>query len=97
DRIRSAWRRDGRLPNLLLDADFAAEIAGRQEAWRRVVGLAQERGIPVPAFAASLAYFDSYRSPRLPAYLIQGQRDLFGAHTYERTDRPGTFHTDWTP
>ena len=87
---------DDGLSNLLLDAGVAGEIAGRLSAWRRLVGRAQQWGIPVPAFSASLAYFDSYRSARLPANLLQAQRDYFGAHTYERIDRPGIFHTDWT-
>ena len=95
DRIRVAFRRDPRLPNLLLDPDFAREIGERHAAWRRTIGLAQQWGIPVPALSASLSYFDAYRSPRLPANLLQAQRDYFGAHTYERTDRPGVFHTDW--
>ena len=96
DRIRAAFRGDPGLPNLLLDPDFAREIAERQDSWRRTLGRAQQWGIPVPAFSASLVYFDGYRSPRLPAYLLQAQRDYFGAHTYERTDRPGVFHTHWT-
>ncbi|MCI0457221.1 MAG: NADP-dependent phosphogluconate dehydrogenase [Gemmataceae bacterium] len=95
DRIRAAFGRDTQLPNLLLDPDFAREIVERLVAWRRMIGRAQQVGIPVPAFSASLAYFDGYRSPRLPAYLLQAQRDYFGAHTYERTDRPGVFHTEW--
>ena len=96
DPIYAAFRNDPGLPNLLLDTAFAREIADRLGAWRRVVGRAQQWGIPVPAFSASLAYFDSYRSVRLPANLLQAQRDYFGAHTYERIDRPGIFHTDWT-
>ncbi|MBI2806702.1 MAG: NADP-dependent phosphogluconate dehydrogenase [Planctomycetes bacterium] len=96
DPIHAAFRGDPGLSNLLLDTGFAREIAGRLGAWRRVVGRAQQWGIPVPAFSASLAYFDSYRSARLPANLVQAQRDYFGAHTYERIDRPGIFHTDWT-
>jgi 6-phosphogluconate dehydrogenase len=96
DRIRTAFQRDPQLPNLLLDSDFSRDINERQDALRRTVGLALGWGIPTPAFSASLAYFESYRSPRLPANLLQGQRDYFGAHTYQRTDRPGTFHTEWT-
>jgi 6-phosphogluconate dehydrogenase len=95
DRIRTAFEKNPQLPNLLVDADFAREIKDRHEALRRVIGLAIQQGVPTPAFSASLAYFDSYRSPRLPANLLQGQRDYFGAHTYQRTDRPGTFHTEW--
>ncbi len=96
DRIRQAFGRDGSLPNLLLDSDFSREIADRGAALRKVTGWAIAQGIPAPAFSASLAYFDSYRTKRLPTHLIQGQRDLFGAHTYQRTDKPGTFHTEWT-
>ena len=66
-----------------------------QQAWREVVATAARRGIATPAFAAALAYYDGYRSSRLPANLLQAQRDYFGAHTYERVDREGTFHTDW--
>jgi 6-phosphogluconate dehydrogenase len=66
-----------------------------QPRWRKVVGTAIELGVPVPAFSSALAYFDSYRAARLPANLIQAQRDYFGAHTYQRVDRPGTFHTEW--
>jgi 6-phosphogluconate dehydrogenase len=95
DRIRTAFERNPGLPNLLVDPDFAREIKDRHEALRRVVGLAIQQGVPTPAFSASLAYFDSYRSPRLPANLLQAQRDYFGAHTYQRTDKPGTFHTEW--
>ena len=68
----------------------------RQAAWREVVSMAAELGIPVPAFSASLDYFDSYRRDRLPQNLTQAQRDYFGAHTYERVDKEGTFHTEWT-
>ncbi len=95
DRIKQAYDRDPKLPNLLVDAEFAREIKERQDAWRRVVGLAVASGIATPAFSASLAYFDSYRRARLPANLVQAQRDLFGAHTFERTDREGSFHADW--
>ena len=84
------------LPNLLLAGNFRVAMNQRQEAWRRVVGLAVAMGIPVPGMAASLAYYDGYRTARLPANLIQAQRDYFGAHTYERLDREGTFHTEWS-
>ena len=94
--IRKAFQIDPGLPSLLLEPGFAREIAARLVHWRHAVGFAQQRGIPVPALSASLAYFDGYRSPRLPANLLQAQRDYFGAHTYERNDRPGIFHTDWT-
>jgi len=96
DTIRSAYQRQPDLANLLLDETFAAAVAAADAGWRRVVGLAQQAGVPVPAFSASLAYYDSYRTARLPQNLTQAQRDAFGSHTYERTDRPGTFvHTDW--
>lgn len=96
DRITEAYERDPHLPNLMLDEEFRAALAQRLPAWRTVVGEAVKAGIPVPGLSASLAYYDSYRSARLPANLIQAQRDLFGAHTYERTDRPGTFHSTWS-
>ncbi len=94
--IRQAFARDPGLVNLLLDSAFRDAIAERQDGWRHVVQSAAGLGIPVPATAASLAYYDSYRSERLPANLTQAQRDYFGAHTYRRVDRDGTFHTDWT-
>ncbi|MCC6214499.1 MAG: NADP-dependent phosphogluconate dehydrogenase [Polyangiaceae bacterium] len=94
-RIQAAFQRDAKLPNLLLDASFAEELAARQASWRRVVALAAQAGVPVPATSASLAYYDTCRSERLPANLIQAQRDYFGAHTYKRTDRDGDFHTAW--
>ncbi len=85
------------LPNLLLAPRFRDAVSQRQQAWRRVVSLGVAQGIPLPAFSASLAYFDGYRSERLPANLVQAQRDYFGAHTYERTDKAGVFHTEWSP
>jgi 6-phosphogluconate dehydrogenase len=94
--IREAFRRDPALVNLLLDQAFTSATAQRQEAWRFLVCTAVDLGIPVPAMGASLAYYDSYRTARLPANLTQGQRDFFGAHTYRRTDRDGVFHTDWS-
>lgn len=96
DHITQAYRRDPNLPNLLLDENFQQAVAERLPAWRHVVSTAVNLGIPVPALSASLAYYDSYRSARLPANLIQAQRDLFGAHTYQRVDREGTFHSNWT-
>ncbi len=96
DRIKNAYQRDERLSNLLVDRDFARELTERQPGWRRVVAAAVQAGVPIPGFSASLAYFDSYRRERLPANLVQAQRDFFGAHTYERLDRPGTFHTEWS-
>ena len=95
DQIRAGYRRDPKLDNLLLDSHFAAELASREEAWRRVVESGAALGLPTPAILASLAYFDMLRRDRGPANLIQAQRDLFGAHTYQRVDREGTFHTDW--
>jgi len=95
DRIKKAYDRDSKLASLLVDQEFAVELNDRQPAWRRVVSLAVSFGIGVPAFAASLSYFDSYRRSRLPANLTQAQRDFFGAHTYERTDKVGVFHSEW--
>ncbi|MBV9093986.1 MAG: NADP-dependent phosphogluconate dehydrogenase [Streptosporangiaceae bacterium] len=95
DRIRAAYAGNQDLPTLLADADFAAELEQAQDAWRAVVATAVRLGIPVPGFSAALAYYDALRAERLPAALIQGLRDFFGAHTYRRTDRPGTFHTLW--
>ncbi|MEZ4707874.1 MAG: NADP-dependent phosphogluconate dehydrogenase [Caldilineaceae bacterium] len=93
--ITDAFERNPALPNLLLDGDFRQAINERLPAWRHVVQTAVGLGIPVPAFSASLAYYDSYRSARLPANLLQAQRDFFGAHTYERVDRDGIFHSSW--
>jgi 6-phosphogluconate dehydrogenase len=95
DRIRAAYDSNPELPTLLADPDFAAAIAGAQDAWRDVVATAVRLGVPVPGFAAALAYYDALRAPRLPAALVQGLRDYFGAHTYRRTDRDGSFHTLW--
>ena len=95
DDITAAFRRNPALPNLLLDDYFRAAVAERQGGWRRTIQAAVAAGVPVPAFSASLAYFDAYRSEHLPANLIQAQRDYFGAHTYERLDRSGVFHTEW--
>ena len=97
NRIADAYRTDPALVNLML-APFFREVLNRtQQNWREVVALAVSNGIPVPAFSASLAYYDSYRAARLPANLLQAQRDFFGAHTYERVDQPEGrfFHTDW--
>jgi 6-phosphogluconate dehydrogenase len=93
--IQKAYRRDPGLVNLLLDESFRLAVEERQEAWRTVVQTAVGLGIPVPAISASLAYFDAYRSERLPANLTQAQRDFFGAHTYRRLDREGSYHTEW--
>ncbi len=94
--ITSAYQRAPALVNLLLDDAFRVAVESRQEAWRFAVQTAVGMGIPVLALSASLAYFDAYRSERLPANLTQAHRDYFGAHTYRRVDRAGTFHTEWT-
>ncbi len=96
DRIKQAYDRDAALVNLLVDGEFAKELAERQTGWRRVLSLAIGAGLPMPTMTASLAYYDGYRRERLPASLTQAQRDFFGAHTYQRVDREGTFHTDWS-
>ena len=93
--IARAYRENPELPNLLLDDFFREAITGRQDAWRKVVVLAASSGVPLPAMSASLAYYDAYRSERLPANLIQALRDFFGAHTFERMDKPGVFHAEW--
>jgi len=95
DRIKQAYDRNADLANLLVDPEFAKEMIERQSAWRRVVCLAINSGISTPGMSSSLAYFDTYRRARLPANLVQAQRDYFGAHTYERTDMAGSFHTEW--
>jgi len=97
-KIKEAFDRDQNLVNLLLDPFFKDVVSTRQAAWRRVMVAAVEAGIPMPAIGSALAYFDGYRSERLPANLLQAQRDYFGAHTYERVDKPHGefFHTNWT-
>lgn len=95
NKIKHAFDENSQLPNLLLAPEFKQTILDRQEAWRDVLSTAAKLGIPVPAFSASLDYFDSYRRDRLPQNLTQAQRDYFGAHTFERTDKPGIFHADW--
>jgi 6-phosphogluconate dehydrogenase len=95
NRIVEAYQRNPALHNLLLDSYFTDIIKNTQDNWRVAVSTAVEFGVAVPAFSASLAYFDSYRSERLPSNLLQAQRDFFGAHTYERVDKPGVFHTEW--
>ena len=95
DRIKEAYNADADLQNLLLAPYFRDGVAETQEAWRRVITTAVEIGVPVPAFSSALAYYDGYRRERGPANLIQGLRDYFGAHTYRRLDRPGSFHTRW--
>ncbi len=94
-KIQDAYRADAGLANLMFSPGFARELAERQDGWRRTVVRAIEHGIGAPALAASLAYYDGVRRRRTPANLVQAQRDFFGAHTYQRLDREGTFHTDW--
>jgi 6-phosphogluconate dehydrogenase len=95
--ITEAYRADPKLPHLMLAPFFKNLLNHNQQAWREVVALAVSHGIPVPAFSASLSYFDSLRTERLSANLLQAQRDFFGAHTYERVDKPAGqwFHTAW--
>jgi 6-phosphogluconate dehydrogenase len=95
DRIREAYDENPALPSLLVAPYFASAVRSGIDAWRRVVAQAATAGIPIPAFASSLAYYDGLRRDRLPAALIQGLRDNFGAHTYKRVDGPGAFHTEW--
>jgi 6-phosphogluconate dehydrogenase len=96
--IQEAYQREPALPNLLLDPYFKEQVEAAQGAWRRVVAQAVSLGIPIPAMSSALAFYDGYRQARLPANMIQAQRDYFGAHTYERVDRPRgeSFHTNWT-
>ncbi|AJI78955.1 NADP-dependent phosphogluconate dehydrogenase [Corynebacterium singulare] len=96
DRIREAYDNNADLPALILDPYFKGELEGLIDPWRRVVVAATQLGLPAPVFASSLAYYDSLRAERLPAALIQGQRDFFGAHTFKRVDREGTFHIEWS-
>jgi 6-phosphogluconate dehydrogenase len=93
--ITDAYEKDPQLQNLMLDDYFLNITKQYQESVRDLVGLAVKAGVPVPGFAAAISYFDSYRSERLPANIIQAERDYFGAHTYERTDREGSFHYPW--
>jgi 6-phosphogluconate dehydrogenase len=97
-RIKEAFDNDANLANVLLAPYFQEAISQSQTSWRRVVATAVEHGVPVPAFSAALSYYDGYRTARLPANLLQAQRDYFGAHTYERVDKPRGefFHTNWT-
>jgi 6-phosphogluconate dehydrogenase len=96
NRIRDAYAEHGDIANLLMVPYFTDAVANAQEAWRRVVIVATEQGVPIPAFSSSLSYYDGYRRERGPANLIQGLRDFFGAHTYKRTDADGYFHTRWS-
>ena len=96
NKIKNAFKENPSLPNLLLAPEFIQTILDRQAAWREVISVAAQMGVPVPAFSASLDYFDSYRRGSLPQNLTQAQRDYFGAHTYLRLDKEGSFHTEWT-
>ncbi|ANE03986.1 NADP-dependent phosphogluconate dehydrogenase [Corynebacterium crudilactis] len=96
NRIVEAYDANAELESLLLDPYFKGELADLIDAWRRVIVTATQLGLPIPVFASSLSYYDSLRAERLPAALIQGQRDFFGAHTYQRVDKEGAFHTEWS-
>ena len=98
DNIKEAFDKRSELPNLLLDEYFSDTVQKAQASWRRVIAKGVAIGVPLPAMSAALAFYDGYRSARLPANLLQAQRDYFGAHTYERIDKPAgeRFHTDWT-
>jgi 6-phosphogluconate dehydrogenase len=96
NRITDAYRNDPKLASLLVDPYFTEVVAEAQASWRRVVATATSIGVPVPGFSSALAYYDALRRDRLPAALIQGLRDLFGAHTYQRVDADGSFHTLWS-
>jgi 6-phosphogluconate dehydrogenase len=93
--IKDAYDRDANVKNLLLDPYFKEIVEGYQQAWREVIATAVAAGVPVPAFSTALSYYDSYRTARLPANLLQAQRDYFGAHTFKRVDKEGTFHFQW--
>ena len=97
-KIKEAFEKDSELVNLMLDPFFCGELEKAQKGWREVCAAAMLNGIPIPAFSSALSYYDGYRCARLPANLLQAQRDYFGAHTYERVDRPRGefFHTNWT-
>jgi 6-phosphogluconate dehydrogenase len=95
DRIKEAFDAQPNLDNLLLDRYFTEAIHKAQRSWRLVVATATNLGLPVPAFSTALGYYDSVRRERLPANLLQAQRDYFGAHTFQRTDQEGTFHAEW--
>jgi 6-phosphogluconate dehydrogenase len=97
-KIKEAFDRNPNLTNLLLDPFFSGKVQNAQASWRRVICKSIELGIPMPTISAALSYYDGYRAARLPANLLQAQRDYFGAHTYERIDKPRGefFHTNWT-
>ena len=94
-KITDAFARDAQLKNLLLDPYFTKIAADYQQAARKIATLAVQAGVPCPGYTAAITYYDQYRSAVLPANMIQAQRDYFGAHTYERNDREGTFHYKW--
>jgi 6-phosphogluconate dehydrogenase (decarboxylating) (EC 1.1.1.44) len=96
NRIVDAYQNNPDLATLLEDPYFAQAVADGENAWRRIVATAALSGVPVPGFSSALAYFDSLAQKRLPAALVQGQRDFFGAHTYKRVDKDGVFHTLWS-
>jgi len=95
NKIMAAYHKQPNLVNLMVDDEFRVELESCQESWRQVVQMGISSGIPMLALSASLGYYDAFRSKRLPTNLIQAQRDYFGAHTYQRVDREGTFHTHW--
>lgn len=95
ERIKEAFDRNPDLENLLVDSYFTEALAASQEGWRQVVSTAAQLGIPTPAISSALNYYDGYRSERLPHNLLQAQRDYFGAHTYERVDEEGVYHSEW--
>ena len=95
DPVRHAFERAPGLVNLLVDGEIRPQVQAAEAGWRRIVSAAVSAGLPVPALSASLAYFDSYRTARLPQNLTQAQRDAFGAHTFERVDKAGFIHADW--
>ncbi len=96
DTVREAFAREPHLTNLLMAPGFRDDMAGAADGWRRLMGVATGHGMPLPAMVATQAYYEAYRSPRLWANVIQAQRDRFGAHGFERVDRPGKFHGDWS-
>jgi 6-phosphogluconate dehydrogenase len=96
NRIADAYAVNPNLESLILDPYFTKAVANAVSSWREVVANAALAGVPIPAFASSLSYYDGLRAERLPAALVQGQRDFFGAHTYKRVDMPGVFHTQWS-
>ena len=95
--FQQAFQRNPNLDNLMLDPTFAEAMNARQDCLREAVGVARALGLPCPAYSSSLDYYDTLRTARLPANLVQAQRDYFGAHTYRRVDRDGVFHTQWAP